>query len=262
MGGAALGLDGELITRFATRLCPRIDSPITMLGAVAFAIAATLFGGPTLATEVPSAHSNARSSDPIGFGGFILEASVRFSISQIWIRAVMQQESGGIVRIVSPKGAIGLMQVMPETYFELARRYGLGPDPFNPRDNILAGTAYLREMQDRFGSPGFLAAYNAGPRRYEQHLWTGRPLPNETIAYMASVTQSIHGPRSAAVKIAENLSRAASAPLFVLQSQNRSAVDLTALTPQANRLTADRSAAKTPRGGGLFAVHSLVRDFQ
>jgi soluble lytic murein transglycosylase-like protein len=74
----------------------------------------------------------------------------------------MRQESGGIVRIVSPKGAIGLMQVMPQTYFELARRYGLVLDPFNPRDNILAGTAYLREIQDRFGSPGL-------PRTIQDH---------------------------------------------------------------------------------------------
>jgi soluble lytic murein transglycosylase-like protein len=160
-----------------------------VLGAVAFSIVATIFGGPALATEAHSVHSNAHSSDLVRFGAFILEASVRFSISQIWIRAVMRQESGGIVRIVSPKGAIGLMQVMPATYFELARRYGLGPDPFNPRDNILAGTAYLREMQDRFGSPGFLAAYNAGPLRYEQHLSTRRPLPYETITYMANLTQ-------------------------------------------------------------------------
>jgi soluble lytic murein transglycosylase-like protein len=118
------------------------------------ALVATVVGVQALATEVPSARSNAHSSDLVRFGGVILEASVRFSIPQIWIRAAMHQESGGIVRIVSPKGAIGLMQVMPKTYFELARRYGLGPDPFNFRDNILAGAAYLREMQSRFGSPG------------------------------------------------------------------------------------------------------------
>src|SRR5450755_955729 len=71
-------------------------------------------------------------------------------------RAVMNQECSGIARIVSQTAAIGLMQVMPETYLALARR---GARPVRPRDNILAGTAYLREMQDRFGSPGFLAAY-------------------------------------------------------------------------------------------------------
>jgi hypothetical protein len=209
------------MTGFSGRFRSPIDAPITVLGAVAFSIVVTVFGGPALTREVPSAHSNAHSGDRVRFSGFILEASVRFSFSQIWIRAVLDQESGGIVRIVSPKGAIGLMQVMPETYLELARRYGLGLDPFNPHDNILAGTAYLREMQDRFGSPGFLAAYNAGPRRYEQHLSTGRPLPHETITYMARLTRSIDGPHSGSVKIAGNLSRAASAPLFVVKSQGQ-----------------------------------------
>ena len=72
---------------------------------------------------------------------------------------------------------MGLMQIMPKTYAELRARHRLGPDAYDPRDNILAGAAYLREMLDRYGSPGFLAAYNAGPLRYDQHLATGRPLP-------------------------------------------------------------------------------------
>jgi hypothetical protein len=83
---------------------------------------------------------------------------------------------------------MGLMQLMPGTWVELSVRYGLGLDPFDPRDNILAGTAYLKEMHDRFGSAGFLAAYDAGPTGYEQHLATGQPLPPETTAYVAAVT--------------------------------------------------------------------------
>ena len=83
---------------------------------------------------------------------------------------------------------MGLMQLMPGTWVELSARYGLGLDPFDARDNILAGTAYLKEMHGRFGSAGFLAAYHAGPARYEQHLVTGQPLPSETIAYVAAVT--------------------------------------------------------------------------
>ena len=88
---------------------------------------------------------------------------------------------------VSPKGAMGLMQIMPQTWAELRRRYGLGEDPYDPHDNIMAGAAYLRELHDRFGKRGFLAAYNAGPGRYEEHLATGRPLPSETLSYMAAV---------------------------------------------------------------------------
>ena len=83
-------------------------------------------------------------------------------------------------RARSSKGAVGLMQIMPKTWTELRARYGLGTDPYDPRDNILAGAACIRELYDRYGAPGFLAAYNAGPGRYERHLATGRPLPEET----------------------------------------------------------------------------------
>ena len=106
----------------------------------------------------------------------------------------MQAESGGDVRALSPKGAMGLMQIMPATWAALRQRYGLGADPYDPRDNITAGTAYLRELHDRFGERGFLAAYNAGPSRYEEHLATGRPLPSETLSYMATVKSLLANP--------------------------------------------------------------------
>ena len=122
------------------------------------------------------------------FAKFIEEASDRFAVPARWIRAVIQIESGGDEHAISPRGAMGLMQLMPGTWVELSVRYGLGLDPFDPRDNIFAGTAYLREMHDRFGSAGFLAAYHAGPSRYEQHLATGQPLPPDTVAYVAAVT--------------------------------------------------------------------------
>ncbi|MEJ6780949.1 lytic transglycosylase domain-containing protein [Aminobacter sp. Piv2-1] len=123
----------------------------------------------------------------------VAEAAKRFAIPERWIRAVMHVESTNDMRAVSPKGAMGLMQVMPATWQELRSKHGLGDDPFAPRDNILAGTAYLREMLNRFGRKGFLAAYNAGPRRYEQHLATGRPLPRETLDYVAKLMPVIDG---------------------------------------------------------------------
>ncbi len=86
------------------------------------------------------------------------------------------------------------MQVMPETYEELRLRYHLGADPYEPRNNILAGAAYLREMHDRFGPDGFLAAYNAGPGRYEDYLKSGRPLPEETRNYVATLAPVIGVP--------------------------------------------------------------------
>lgn len=142
----------------------------------------------TLAQSAPVERS--APADP--YAAHIAEASHRFDIPVAWIRAVMRVESAGRVRAISSAGAMGLMQVMPGTWAELRARYGLGGDPYDPRDNILAGTAYLREMHDRYGSPGFLAAYNAGPRRYEQHL-AGRPLPAETRAYLATLAPLVGG---------------------------------------------------------------------
>ncbi len=131
-------------------------------------------------------------SDP--WGPYIREAAARFSVPQQWIRAVMRQESAGAADALSPAGAIGLMQVMPSTYAGLQYRYGLGNDPWEPHDNIMAGTAYIKEMYDRFGSPGFLAAYNAGPGRMDDYLSTGNPLPTETVHYVASIAPRLGGP--------------------------------------------------------------------
>ena len=89
---------------------------------------------------------------------------------------------------------MGLMQIMPETYAELRFRYHLGADPYAPRSNILAGAAYLHELHDRYGAAGFLAAYNAGPGRYEDYLMRGRPLPEETRNYVAALAPKIGVP--------------------------------------------------------------------
>ena len=123
---------------------------------------------------------------------YIRQASNRFSVPQRWIRAVMQQESGGHEfrdgrPITSPAGAMGLMQLMPATYADMRSQNGLGNDPYEPHDNILAGTAYIRLLYARYGAPAFLAAYNAGPQRLDDYLGTGRRLPNETVRYVAAI---------------------------------------------------------------------------
>ncbi len=126
------------------------------------------------------------------WSAFISEASVRFGIPEPWIRRVMRAESGGHTMlggrpITSHAGAMGLMQLMPATWSAMRTRLGLGQDPHDPRDNILAGTAYLRAMYNRFGYPGLFAAYNAGPGRYAAHLAGRRGLPAETRAYVAAI---------------------------------------------------------------------------
>jgi len=142
------------------------------------------------------------------WSAYIAEASARFGIPQDWIRRVMTAESGGETMlhgrpIVSPAGAMGLMQLMPGTWADLRAAYRLGRNPHDPHDNIVAGTAYLRILYDRFGYPGLFAAYNAGPRRFVLHLASGRRLPAETVAYVAAVARAP----------ALGLARPASAPL-------------------------------------------------
>lgn len=127
------------------------------------------------------------------WSALIEEASGRFGVPAAWIRRVMDAESGGRTSlngrpIASHAGAMGIMQLMPGTWAEMRRVHGLGPDPHEPRDNILAGTAYLKAMYDRFGYPGLFAAYNAGPSRYARHLSTGEALPAETAAYLRKVS--------------------------------------------------------------------------
>lgn len=125
------------------------------------------------------------------WGPYIREAAARYDIPEQWIRAVMNQESGGEEQAVSPVGAMGLMQIMPDTYEALRESEGLGADPFDPHNNILAGAAYIHQMYDRYGSPGFLAAYNAGPDQLDSYLAGGSDLPAETVNYLAAVTPNL-----------------------------------------------------------------------
>jgi soluble lytic murein transglycosylase-like protein len=123
-------------------------------------------------------------------------AAKRFNVPAAWIRNVMRSESGGRTTlngqpITSDRGALGLMQVEPGTYTEMAAQYRLGADPFEPRDNIYAGAAYLRWLHGKYGFPAMFAAYNAGPGSLEGHLYHGQPLPQETKLYVAGITKAL-----------------------------------------------------------------------
>lgn len=142
---------------------------------------------------VPAGATAQRADPVLRWRAAAAEAAARFGIPVSWIERVMRAESGGRPMLggrptTSSAGAMGLMQLMPATWAAMRAAHGLGFDPHDPRDNILAGTAYLRAMYDRFGYPGLFAAYNAGPGRYADHLATGRALPGETRAYLAAVT--------------------------------------------------------------------------
>jgi soluble lytic murein transglycosylase-like protein len=135
----------------------------------------------------------ARAESVAEWRPYITEASLRFGVPTAWIEEVMRAESNGQTKlnghpIRSRAGAVGLMQLMPGTWEAMRRRLGLGSNPDDPRDNVLAGTFFLRLMYDRFGYPGLFAAYNAGPGRYAAHLTSGNALPAETSAYLRTVT--------------------------------------------------------------------------
>lgn len=195
------------------------------------------------------------------YAAHVAEASQRFGIPEHWIRAVLRAESAGDVRAISSAGAMGLMQVMPGTWASLRVRYDLGRDPYDPRDNIMAGTAYLREMWDRYGNvTAMLAAYNAGPGRYDEYLASDRTLPAETRAYVAALA-----PVLGAAAATEPPSSAPppppdwrEAPLFVMRSGDPRA----AAAPPSEAQSGDARAAVPARdptnaesqGNGIFVA--------
>ena len=169
----------------------------------------------------------------------------------------MAAESSGDKAALSPKGAVGLMQIMPPTWEELRTKHGLGRDPWEPRDNIMAGAAYLREMYDRYGSvDAMLAAYNAGPARYDAHR-RGRPLPAETVAYIAKIAPMIGGraaiPATAGRRSASSWSRA---PIFAGRSTGHAQGDPATDDRPTGRSSGDPSvvdlSALVPLSNGLF----------
>lgn len=211
-----------------------------------------------------------RSAPNATFDTLIDEASLRFRIPPAWVRGVMRIESGGRTMldgrpITSPSGAMGLMQVMPATFAELSSRYGLGSDPYEPRANILAGAAYLREMYNRFGPAHFLAAYNAGPGRVDEHLRTGRALPGETQRYVQALGVELDGDvrigGSAAPTVVQDLTslealRAAAIPAF-RRSSGRPAFRQTAsvfVTATAPRTALDREPVQRPSDALFVAL--------
>jgi soluble lytic murein transglycosylase-like protein len=135
-------------------------------------------------------------ADPVArWQPYIGEAAADYRLPEAWIRDVMRVESGGRTTlrgapITSLKGAMGLMQLMPDTWALLHAKGGFGDDPYDARANIRAGVAYLRMMYERFGYPGLFGAYNAGPARYAHHLATGSALPRETVRYLGALTAS------------------------------------------------------------------------
>ncbi|MGB8843386.1 MAG: lytic transglycosylase domain-containing protein [Aliidongia sp.] len=197
---------------------------------------------------------------------FIAEASSRFGIPEPWIRAVMAAESGGQIMlggrpIKSSAGAMGLMQLMPETYTEMRRRHGLGADPYEPRDNILAGVAYLRLLYERYGYPRLFAAYNAGPARLDDYLQHGVSLPEETRRYLAMLSLDLRD-AVAPEPVVSTLPDQGDAPVGAMGTTGTNVLfPLATASTVASRgpdsvtgkdVFPSGSAPNTPASGGLF----------
>jgi soluble lytic murein transglycosylase-like protein len=233
----------------------------TMLCIVVILVASMLASGAAHAEQESSATRRPNASSLLPFAAFVTEASKRFALPEHWIRAVMDAESSAKPRARSERGAIGLMQIMPKTWTELRARFGLGADPYDPRDNILAGAAYIRELYDRYGAPGFLAAYNAGPGRYERHLATGRPLPDETQGYVATLAPMINRARTnVRIGAAARSFAWAGSSLFAprsagISSDRRSPADMRQNRSSRAHGVVDLSAL-VPHSGNLFVRHS------
>jgi hypothetical protein len=246
--------DGKLLAYRSGGFRAVLSSIVVMLtvcAAVSCATAESPFTTPPARLK-----PTARPLDP--WSAHIEEAAKRFAIPARWIRAVMAVESIGDRTARSPKGAMGLMQVMPKTWDELRARYGLGNDPWQPRANILAGAAYLREMHDRYGSiAAMLAAYNAGPQRFDAHLANGRALPAETVAYVAKIAPMIGG-KVPVMRLAGIASRPSwsHGPIFVGRSSVRPDDDSeTANLPSGRPLSAPAIvdlSALVPPSDGIF----------
>lgn len=224
----------------------------------------TAIGMPTVAVRAqPAAAAVQAASEP--YAALIAEAAQRFAIPAAWIRAIMRIESRSDRRAVSRKGAMGLMQLMPKTWAALRARLGLGRDPFDPHDNILAGAAFLRDMHDRYGSPGFLAAYNAGPGRYEDYRDRHRPLPSETLAYVAALLPILgaHDDPIPPLVGAPDPLAWTRGPIFIARSADAQPADQPSPKQPSNDAQAAVAvrdvSAIAPQSAGLFVAVSTAR---
>jgi len=138
------------------------------------------------------ARNGAPSAGPLNLDDVVQSASGRYRLDPDLVNSVIKAESGFNVRAVSPKGAQGLMQLMPGT----ASQLGV-PNAFDPQANVEGGTKYLRELLERynFDLVKALAAYNAGPQRVEQ--FGGVPPYYETRAYVARIVRDFNKKKAA-----------------------------------------------------------------
>jgi soluble lytic murein transglycosylase-like protein len=174
---------------------PALPAPTSMLPASGFRLPASA----TTAASRPSpfARTSQHAAPVLNLNDVVSSASDRYRLDPDLVNSVIKAESGFNARAVSPKGAQGLMQLMPGT----ASQLGV-PDAFDPQANVEGGTKYLRELLElyNFDLVKALAAYNAGPHRVEQ--FKGVPPYYETRAYVARIVRDFNKKKAAQQKAA------------------------------------------------------------
>jgi hypothetical protein len=165
---------------------------------------------PTPASLPPANHSSingGKSAPTLPLNQVVDSASAIYHLDPDLVNSVIHAESGFNPHAVSPKGARGLMQLMPGT----ASQLGVN-DPFDPQANVTGGSRYLRELLERynFDLVKALAAYNAGPQRVEQYR--GVPPFRETRAYVARIVHEYNKKKMAQEKAAKLKQAPATAP--------------------------------------------------
>ena len=168
---------------------------------------------PASGLNSPLLAKSARNGAPdpqLDLNAVVNAASGRYRLDPDLVSSVIKAESGFNVRAVSPKGAQGLMQLMPDTALKLGV-----PDAFDPRANVEGGTRYLRELLERynFDLVKALAAYNAGPLRVEQY--GGVPPYHETRAYVARIVKDFNKKKKVEQRSAAVQAKSKSAPKAV-----------------------------------------------
>jgi soluble lytic murein transglycosylase-like protein len=168
----------------------------------------------------------AKSAPHMDLNDVVNSASGRYRLDPDLVNSVIEAESGFNVRAVSPKGAQGLMQLMPQT----ASQLGV-PNAFDPEANVEGGARYLRELLERYNFDLIkaLAAYNAGARRVEQY--GGVPPYYETRAYVARIVRDFNKKKMAQKSMGQSTTKKA--------SEKKSAGQVSAAKPAA-------ATSKTP----------------
>ncbi|MGB7643078.1 MAG: lytic transglycosylase domain-containing protein [Terriglobales bacterium] len=214
------------ITRFEQDLTPAPTPPVVTISSAA-SIAA-----PDAASSIASTNP---THSPADLNEVVNSASAQYHLDPDLVNSVIHAESGFNSHAVSPKGARGLMQLMPST------ASGMGvTDPFDPEANVGGGSRYLRELLERynFDLVKALAAYNAGPERVERYH--GVPPFTETRAYVARIVHDYNRKKIAQEKSAARLQK-------VQATQSAKQPSLPAASRANSRKSASGTSSKSPR---------------